>query len=289
MVKESQRTIYGYDDYRAFLRDRLEELKRTSRGFTYRALAKRAGFASWSFLPFVLKGERNLGKESAAKLGLVLGLSGREGEYFATLVELNQCTSLPQKNDLYQRLNRLRPAAEVRQLAELEHAFYTTWYLPAIRELLEFSSFKDDPQWIGQMLSPAISKQEAKEALESLEQLGFIVRDNGQLKKQDRSLSTGGEVRSLLVRSFHHAMLVLAQRALQEILPEDRDISSLTLSITRDQFQQLKDLLAGFRKDALAAMTTNDKADRIYQLNFQLFPLTRLPSKEADGTTLSEK
>ena len=57
----------------------------------------------------------------------------------------------------------------------------------------------------------------------------------------------------------------------------DREFGSLTVSLTKTEFEQLKFQLRKFRKEinkdnSIKRMST--KGEKVYQLNLQLFPVT---------------
>jgi uncharacterized protein (TIGR02147 family) len=59
--------------------------------------------------------------------------------------------------------------------------------------------------------------------------------------------------------------------------PTDREFGTLTLSLTKPEFEHLRFQLRKFRKEVHKDQSTkrmNSKGDRIYQLNLQLFPVT---------------
>jgi uncharacterized protein (TIGR02147 family) len=74
-------------------------------------------------------------------------------------------------------------------------------------------------------------------------------------------------------------MLELAVGTLDEIAVEDRDITSLTLSLTRSEYEQARARIERFRRELLDLFDEkNEKPDEpreVYQVGFQLFPLTR--------------
>lgn len=57
-----------------------------------------------------------------------------------------------------------------------EAAYHSTGYLPAIRELVLSPSFREDPEWIASTLRPPIKPIEARQALDTLLELGLLQR-----------------------------------------------------------------------------------------------------------------
>jgi uncharacterized protein (TIGR02147 family) len=71
------------------------------------------------------------------------------------------------------------------------------------------------------------------------------------------------------------ANLELAQRALDEFPAPIRPFSYLTLSVSAESFLQIRDILRATRRQILDVVTRDEKVDRLYQLNMQLFPISK--------------
>jgi uncharacterized protein (TIGR02147 family) len=148
--------------------------------------------------------------------------------------------------------------------------------MPAIRELVSLTSFREDPAWIAAALEPAISERQANAALETLLRLGLLVRDgHGRLRQAQASVTTGPGPLGHHVFAYHHAMIDLGKRALDELPREERDISSLTLSIGERTLPLLKQRLFELRQELLQLAELEAAPARVVQLNLQLFPLSR--------------
>jgi uncharacterized protein (TIGR02147 family) len=63
--------------------------------------------------------------------------------------------------------------------------------------------------------------------------------------------------------------------ALDRIPREEREISSLTLCLSEADFAKLRAEIASFRSRLLQRYQSAADAERVVQLNFQLFPLSR--------------
>ncbi len=82
--------IYGYANYRTFLRDFYHEKKRLNPYYSYRLFSMKAGFRAPNLLKLVMDGDRNLTRNSLTKFVRALKLSEHEARYFETLVRRNQ-------------------------------------------------------------------------------------------------------------------------------------------------------------------------------------------------------
>lgn len=65
--KKEKISIYKYDDFRMFLKDKYEEMKQIDPSCSARNFARKAGFTNPGFLNDVIKGRRNLSLEARKK------------------------------------------------------------------------------------------------------------------------------------------------------------------------------------------------------------------------------
>lgn len=269
-------TIYQYDDYRKFLRDLYQELKETKRAFSFRFFAREAGFTSPNYLQLVMNGERNLSPASIQKFSKGLRLGKQEAEFFENLVLFNQSKSAEEKTRYFQRMARNRRFRGIKQLEREQFEYYARWYYPAVRELVQLSSFKEDPEWISKHLRPKITSRQAQQALELLFKLGLLSRDaDGKLHQVNPLVTSGAEVSSLAVTNFHKEMLREASASIERFPASVRDISGVMVAIPKNKIPELKERVSKFRKELLSLMEEGgQKSDIVMQLNVQLFPLS---------------
>jgi uncharacterized protein (TIGR02147 family) len=281
MGKETAVHVFGYVDYRAFLRDFYRTQKENKRPFSYRAFAKRAGIRSYNFLQLVMKGERNLGPEMAVRFARGCGLGKAEADYFCELVAFGQARTAEERTRCYERLGRFRQFREAHKLEPAQAAYHSTWYMPAIRELVALAGFKDDPKWIAAKLTPPISPAQARDAIETLCTLGLLVREGrGRLRQADRVVTTGAGPLGHHVVNFHHAMIAQAAHALDQLPREERDISAVTLGVSERAFARIKERVATFRQELLQMADLDGAPERVVQVNFQVFPLSIAKGEE---------
>lgn len=277
--------IFDYRDYRAYLRDVYQSRKNSEYGFSYRAFAKRAGLSAPNYLKLVAEGQRNLTAEMAVRFASALGLSGEAAGYFCDLVAFNQAASAAERERCYQRLSSYRRYRNTFRLDAAHAAYHSAWYIPAIRELAACQGFREDPKWIARRLRPSISSRQAEQALAVLTQLGLLVRDaEGRLVQHQALLSTGDEQPlGHHIATFHRTMLERAGDALDSVPREEREIAALTLGLNAAQFQQVKQRLYELRQELLqAAGPGSATPDRVVQINFQMFPLSRVDEGGGD-------
>ena len=88
---------------------------------------------------------------------------------------------------------------------------------------------------------------------------------------------TSGEHTWYALKALHRQMLTLAEQSIERIPRDERDLSGLTLTLSQIEFDTVKEWLAELRSKAASLSirsNTSDATQRVYQLSFQLFPLT---------------
>jgi uncharacterized protein (TIGR02147 family) len=275
--------VFDYTDYRQFLRDFYAAQKAHSRAFSHRAFSRRAGLRSSNFLSLVMKGERDLSAEMSPRFAKACGLSKREADFFCDLVGYGQAKTTDEKQRWHERLARFRKFREAHHLVGEQTAYHAHWYMPAIRELVSLPSFTEKPKWIASQLEPPIAERQAAEAIDTLCRLGLLVRDgHGKLRQAQPLVTTGAGPLGHQVFVYHRGMLDLAKRALDHLPREERDISSLTLCVAESTLPLLKQRIREFRHELLQLAEQEASPERVVQVNFQMFPLSRRTPRPAD-------
>jgi uncharacterized protein (TIGR02147 family) len=266
--------VFRYLDYRTFLADFYAAKKK--RGFSFRAFSRTAGLGAPNYLKLVISGERNLTAEMAERFAEACGLQNDSADYFKHLVEFNQARTQEKRNAAYERLTGFQRYRKAQRIEVAHAAYHSTWYLPAIRELVVSPWFRDDPEWIAATLCPPIKPQEAKAAIDTLLDLGLLHRDpHGRLRQASAVVSTGAQTQSMHIRNYHAQMLERARAAMELVPAAQRDITALTFCLPEDGLEQLKQRLADFRRELIELAESQSDRGQVVQLNLQLFPLTQ--------------
>lgn len=268
-------SVFDYTDYRALLRDLYQQEKRDKPFFSYRYICAKVGFTSAGFFTNIIAGKRNISSDIIFKFAELFKFNKRETEYFETLVLYDQSKQHTHKKFYYEKLLSMR-RGKVRELAADQYEYFNKWYYVAVREALNFFDFKGDYRALAKKLRPAITPSEAKEAVVLLERLGLVAKNaNGTYSLTDATITTVPHVPLVAVHNFQIATMDLAKQALDRIPREERTISTLTLSLSKETFDAVSEKLALFRREMLD-MVKNDQheVDRVFQFNFQIFPLT---------------
>jgi uncharacterized protein (TIGR02147 family) len=266
---------YEYLDYRQLLKDQYDYYKARQKGFSYRYIGERVGFTSAGFFTKILNGTANISQKTALSFAQMFRFTRHETRYFEQLVQYNQAKSYEEKKYHFEQLLALR-RTKIQTLTPEQYDLFSHWYYVAIRELLDCMPSKGNPEELASKLIPSIKPKQAKKALQALRSLGLVKRKpSGIYQRTDAVIGTGEDWESMAIRTFQIETAELAADALRRIKPELREMSTLTVSISESAFESMKERLQSVRKELLEIAKNDSKADRVCQVNLQLFPLTK--------------
>lgn len=266
--------IFNYTDYRKFLKDRFSEIKSADRKFTYRYIASQVGFNSAGYFTQVLQSKSNLSERLILSIALLFGLKKRESRYFSMMVHYNQATTHEEKKQYFERMLGFKKG-RVTTIDPDKYIFYDRWYYSAIRAVLHYHNFAGDYKKLARAIVPNITPAEARKAVRILEELHLITRnDAGRYSLTDKHITTGLNMDSVILNNFVINTLDIAKDALYRFDNEQRSYSALTLSISEQGYRLIKNRIDNFRKEIVEIVKNDSSVDRVYQINFQIFPLT---------------
>ena len=272
--------IFGYTDYRKYLEDFFTQKKAQDPSFTYAYIAKKAGFNNKGFAFNLIHGKRHLSTKNSARVSRALKHTRNQAKYFKTLVEFNHTVELHRKKQLFKKLCSItakgRGLTKIQIINNDQYEFYAKWYHSAIRSLIGLYKFKDDYKWLCKKVVPPITPGQAKKSVELLIRLGLAVKaDDGTVALSNVSISTGREATGLGLRNFHFESMDLAKNAIRTLDRDKRNMTSITLGISPDAYRKICDELAICQEKIVNIAVNSPNADKVFQLNFHLFPLSK--------------
>lgn len=269
--------IFDFTDYKAFLLKKGLPRGHYSHGHkNLNNWAKRLGYKSPSSLSMILSGERLPSEQMIKKISKDLKLTPRETRYFKLLVELEK-TQKQNKDSgkIQEEIKKLNTEKNSYQIDLKNFTTISEWYYLAIKQLISTPNFIEDEQWIYKRLRKKVSIGQIRLALKDLEDLEIIKRDTtGRFQVIKPGLITSNDVPSSAIRKHHSGMIELAKTALIEQDVNERQINSTTLKVNSADIPEAKKFIFDFIKE-FAARFNCDASENIYQLNVQLFELTK--------------
>ncbi len=267
--------IFEYYNYRFFLRDYFESKRNTGERISHRKVLQEMGVTSTGFLANVINGRKNLNASHIFKLSRVMRLAKQEARYFEALVYFGQSRNADEKSKYFLRMAGLREPT-LKSQEEAKFRVYSKWFNLAIRELLGFYRFKGDYETLAKALMPTIKPYQAESAIADLTTLKLIQKDaNNNYRKKDTSVTENPEVQSILDSNFQEAMLDLAKQTSRHFEKEEYVSAANTYSFSVKAYEKVKNEILQLQKNLAKLAKEDQKSDRVYQINVQLFPLSK--------------
>jgi uncharacterized protein (TIGR02147 family) len=153
---------------------------------------------------------------------------------------------------------------------------WVTWMIYA---MIDQEGVKFDSATLKGLLRGKASESEIEHALATLLATGEVRRDEttGELKKNRNLIDSPEEIPVALVRKLQSQLMYLGLESLYQDHAKDREFGTLTLSLTKSEFEEIKFKLRQMRKSLNkdnSIARQKGKGERVYQLNIQLFPVT---------------
>lgn len=275
MMKKT--SIFQFIRYQDYLKECFEARKKADPKFSHRFLSKRLGLSSPNFIMMVMQGKRKLAQSMADKISKEFKLSKKETEYLGCMVGFTRAASAKEKEGFLFRMMELRKNTNVNKLLDYQYEFYANWYHAVVRSLIDlFPRLSGDYSALAKMVYPAIRPKQAKKSVELLLRLGLLKKKNREYGISDRRLTTGEEVQSLAVQRFHIETMKLAEQAIKRLPKDKRNMSGLTLGISQAGYDKVRELIYDCQNKIMDVADKDEKADRVYQVNFHAFPVSKV-------------
>lgn len=272
--------IFEYEDYRDYIRDFYLERKKQNARYSYSVLGTTIGLNASHVFCLVEK-KRDLPIRCIPAVKKLLGLESRAAAYFDLLLAASRTKSEETRSEIMAKASLLKDIKK-RFLETKELEYLSQWWTAVIRAVIEVNQGKIDIKKIANSLEPSISEEQARESIQLLQDLGFIKPINEhRVSLTESHLTIGGEERANAIRNFQAEVMKVGARSLREIPPESRDISTLTMPVDQQCFEDIKKMLQEFRKEVQIRVDKCRHPSRVMQMNLALFPVA-FNKKEAE-------
>ncbi|WP_413612758.1 TIGR02147 family protein [Bdellovibrio sp. HCB-110] len=277
--------LSDYMNYRQFLADFYQFKRKSSKGslraYNYAVFSAAANIKSPNYLKMIIEGKRNLSEDMIGKFGKALGFMKDQTDEFRLLVQFTQATDPAERNMYLKKLSEHRVAGKLKS-GEIDRKTWEkvpNWVAWIIYAMVDQEGVSFDTAALKTILRGKASEDEIETALGTLINSGELRRDEvtGELKKNRSLIESPEEIPVALVRKLQSQLMYLGLESLYQDQPTDREFGTLTMSLTKAEFEEIKFKLRQMRKalhkdNSIARM--KEKGERVYQLNIQLFPVT---------------
>jgi uncharacterized protein (TIGR02147 family) len=149
-------------------------------------------------------------------------------------------------------------------------------------DLTELEGSKPCPKWIAAQLG--ISREEARRAMSRLVRLGLLQIKGKHWAKTHATISIATRYGDDVLRSYHKQAIDRALKLLDDTAKEEleaRDITAALIPVNPKRLEEAKQRIKKFRRKILLFLSHGGPRTELYQLNVQLFPLTKNRRKGA--------
>lgn len=276
--KKPAKKVFEYLDYREFLKDYYNSKKEANPAFSLRVFSDKIGFKAKDFISRVMNGDKNLSNQSIPKVASGLRLGKHETEFFIGLVKFNQAETTEERNAAFEEM---QAALKVVRFAEKQHILghaqymvYSHWRHLTIRSLIGLFGFDGDYEALAKQVHPKVTAEEAKKSVKLLEECELIKKnEKGNYVLTENAITTGDRTSKLALRGFHQQCLKLAADSIDRDPPGSRHISGLTLGISQEGYERIVERINAFRKEIALIAEEDKNSDKVFQLQFALFPV----------------
>ncbi|MCD6025123.1 MAG: hypothetical protein K0Q91_2039 [Fibrobacteria bacterium] len=274
-AKPTSLSVFQFLDARDFLREAYRLAKRENPAFSQRYIAQVLKASSSSFFRDVLSGKSKLTPARVLGFARLFKLAKAETAYFENLVAYTQADTPEEKSHALEKLKAAVPSGNHALLEASQKEYFSKWHYAAVRELVRVYDFRGDCDELGALLNPPITEAEARDAIDLLLRLKLIRKAaHGRYEAAERVVLSGPQVSPAQVRPALEGHLDLARRALEVFPPAKRPFHYVTVSVSENSANEIRGMIREFKQSVLNLVTRDPEVDRLYQMNFQFFPVS---------------
>lgn len=275
-------------DYRDLLKNFFVQKKLEFPLYSYKMMGQKLGLET-SQMFRVLNKVSHLPAQSIPLSKKLLGLKGRDGELFEILVAASRTKSKAKKDKLYKMALALQDVS-LRKLNSNELMFLSRWWIPVVRSIIEINGGRADVNTLVKQISPAVSKEQVEEAIRVLKELGLVVPlASERFSVATANFTSAGTSKVTAIRSYQNQLLTLAQNALVNIPPAERNVSSVLACVDEECFEDLIEMTQEFRRQVQKRVADVNSPKKVVQFVFSLYPVADISEKNNDTESPDKK
>lgn len=263
------------NDYRDILREHFLVRKEVNPSYSLRSYARDLEMPS-SNLSSVLNGKQGLSFNTANNISNKLRINGDEREKFLNLVLATDGRSKKVKLQAQKYLDENCIESDKKQVQDDFFKLISDWYYFAILELMTLDYFVSDHEWIANKLQLEVTTVD--KALERLLRLKLIDRKDGAYLSTGVQLDTSYDIPSVFIKKINAQLINKAAQSINEQSVEQRELSTLTVAIDKDDIGFVKEEIRKFKNELdkkLMSRAEKKKRDGVYCLSIQFFDLLK--------------
>lgn len=266
--------IYGYDDFRVYLKDAFAAKKAADPAYSYRKFAKAAGILNPGYLLDVILGKRTLSAAMLVKIASAFGLSDGEREFLSLLADFGQTKKDDERQTLYAEILYRRNRSRFARISPSLAKYYQDYRYPLIRCAIEASGYCGNAEALGKWLDPPLPPAMIRKIVADLVAWKLVRRlPSGQYEVTSHFVEPPSTL-GAMVRRLNREWILHGAEAPFKFPPAKRHISTLLLMVSDTTRQKIHARVEAFRKEILEMVEHDKDPATVMQLSLQYFPRT---------------
>lgn len=269
--------IFKYIRYQEVVEKSVKMRKKIDPKFTFRHLSQQTGIQN-TYLTNVIKGRSELNSDQMYLICKELNFNLEEQEYMLLLLDYSRCYIKERKELLLQKIQKIQ-AEHLDISKHLEastettegHNYAAEYFLDPlcciIHLYFEIPKYANNPSLIQAQLG--IPKEKFDEVIKLLIEMKALEYTRGQLKYKEHNYHLNKE--SHLNQTAQILMKIKSIEQLEKLGAQKANIFSATFSANDEVKTLINDEFLKFLKKT-EKWVKEAKAEKVYQLNFDLFP-----------------
>lgn len=270
--------VTAYLDYRVYLSELYERARSVLAPYSYEAFAEDLGFSAINTIRLVIMRKRLLADKSAQTIVKALDLRKDNRKYFLAMVKHVNARGARQKALNFKKMLDAKQSSIVSHRGRNQVEFLSEWYHWVVLEMLRLDGSEGDATKLADSMTLPVSAEKIGRSLALLESLDLVEAKGGGLRVRSEAptiLPEDETASSLAMMQHHQSMLDLAKEALVDLSAEERDFNALTVSLSAEGFQELKNVVKTFCERVLEQEGKAQRRECVAQVNINLFRLTK--------------
>lgn len=274
-------SIFQYSNFRLFLADYQKALSETDKEYNRSNICKKLGLPnSRSYFNDVVSMGKKVTPTYIDRFVKAFQFDPEEAKFFRVLVKFNQSENIEERELNFEQLISLNKTPKT-ILDKKAFSFFGKWHHSVIRAVLDVVDFNDDYKSLAKLIFPPLSEKTVKESIDLLKDLDLIQMDeSGYWRPSAKAITTSEYIRDEMVVQYQIQGLELAKQALIKMHKFPQNISTNTISVSKEGYKRIHKKIDKFRSEIRSLASKDEqKSDCVYQMNIQLFPAMMLTKK----------
>lgn len=241
-------------------------------GYSLRAFARDLELSP-SFLSMLLRQQTGLSTEQAQKIGNILELSTNQKEHLMLLAEAEFSRNERHRHQALEQLSKNKKKHQFQDVENDYKEIIADWIHPAILEFCQIHQGQLDTKTMSQFFKR--NEEDIHAAIERLKKLQLLSLKDGIYHVKEVNLQVNPGVASNAIRNFHRQIIQRALESMELDPMTDRYLNSFVIKVRKDKMNEFQKKIEQMADDLIVDLSHDEKADQVYGLSLQFFPLGR--------------